>query len=115
MIKDDSNPSPYDIFDIFKGIYTSKIEQLSITSDVSADLAVSRLLEECRDEFNDVLKNGDIHFVFKCFRQVDMVSYSGHIDMAIWHLINGTHTPAFSEAVKEFFGTLSNEDSNNES
>lgn len=112
MIKDESKPSAYDIF---KGVYASKIEQMSITSDVSADLAVSRLLEECRDEFDNVLKNGDIHFVYKCFKQVDMVSYSGNIDMVIWYLINGTHTPAFSEAVNEFFSYPSKEDSNHES
>lgn len=86
-------------FEIFKSMYVKNIEHLN---DFSGDMAVLKLLDECAEGFNNVLENGDRYFVYKCFRQVDM-SNSGNVDMAIWYLINGNNTPAFSKTVEEFF------------
>jgi hypothetical protein len=90
-------------FEIFKSMYVKNIEHLN---DFSGEMAVLKLLDECADNFDDVLKNSDKEFVFKCFRQVDM-SNSGNVDMAIWYLINGNNTPAFSKTVEDFFSVKS--------
>lgn len=90
-------------FNIFFAIFLKNIALIEKEKDVSSDRALVYLLGFCKEELNKhlVFCRTDPCFVYKVFRAENMTG-NRDIDYAIYSLIMGANTPAFSKSVKEF-------------